>query len=364
MPGCDGPGRALSGTHTRGTLLAIVLATLAFATRGGVPAAHADVIGKDEHFGRKIETGTSRIDHFEIGSDRTRFGDLEFIGGLVVASDDPALGGMSSVRLGSDRRAFLGIEDTGFWYSGEFSRDDEGRLSGLSDFRVAPIRGRDGRPIPTKWRSDAESVAVRRNDIVVGFEREHRVDAYPLMDPQASGPLRTLPLPFPVAELRRNRGLETVAVSPEDGPLAGATVAVSELSINKAGDIYAGILDGPRRGTFFVKRQPPYAISDGDFLPDGDLLLLERGVTLASAFSVRIERIAGKDIKPGATVSGKVIFSAGLGDQIDNMEGLSVTRAADGGVYLLLVSDDNNSILQRSLFLEFRLAERAPGQVH
>ena len=184
--------------------------------------------------------------NFEIGSDRTRFGDLEFVGGLTVDSDDPALGGMSSIRLSSDRRSFLGIEDTGYWYSGEFDRDDEGRLSGISDFRVAPIRGRDGQPIATKWESDAESVAVRPKDVLVGFERDHRVDAYPLADPQASRPKGSLALPFPIAELRRNRGLETVAVSPKDGPLAGATVAVSELSINKAGDIYAGILDGPR----------------------------------------------------------------------------------------------------------------------
>ena len=320
------------------------------------PSARADAIRQDAAFGRPLTTYAQRIDRFEIGSDRTRFGDLEFVGGLTVDSDDPALGGMSSLRLGADRRSFLGVEDTGYWYSGTFSRDDDGRLSGISAFRVARIRGRDGRPIATKRESDAESLAVREKDVLVGFERDHRIDAYPLNDPQASGPRASLVLPFPVSELRLNRGLETVSVSPKDAPLSGATVAISEMSVNKAGDIYAGVLDGPRRGTFFIKRQPPYAVSDGDFLPNGDLLLLERGVTLISAFSVRIERIAGADIRPGATVSGKVIFSAGPGDQIDNMEGLSVNRGADGATYLLLVSDDNNSILQRSLFLEFRLA--------
>ncbi len=334
------------------------MATLSvFLAAASALPAHADTISRDAQFGRPLKVETERIENFQIASGKTRFGDLAFVGGLTVSSEDPALGGMSSVRLGADRRSFLGIEDNGYWYGGRFTRDDEGRLGGISDFRIAPIRGRDGRPIETKWESDAESLEVRANDVLVGFERDHRVDAYPLIDPQASGPLRSLPLPFPVAELRRNRSLETIATSPKDGPLAGATVVVSEMSLNKAGDIYAGILDGPQRGTFFVKREPPYAISDGDFLPNGDLLLLERGVTLASAFSVRIERIAGKDIRPGATVSGKVIFRAGLGDQIDNMEGLSVTRGADGGTYLLLVSDDNNSILQRSLFLEFRLVE-------
>lgn len=347
----------MPGSRTGTASRAIVLTVLALFGCLFASPGRADAISRDAHFGRQLKVHTRRIANFQIGSDRKRFGDLDFVGGLTVDSEDPALGGMSSIRLSADRRAFIGIEDTGYWYSGRFERDDEGRLSGISDFRVAPIRGRDGRPIEKKWNSDAESVEVRAKDVLVGFERNHRIDVYPLIDPQGSGARGSLTLPFPIGELRLNRGLETVAVSPTRSPLAGATVAVSEMSINKAGDIYAGILDGPMRGTFFVKREPPYAISDGDFLPDGDLLLLERGVTLASAFSVRIERISGKDIKPGATVSGKVIFRASLGDQIDNMEGLSVTQGADGYIHLLLVSDDNNSILQRSLFLEFRLVK-------
>lgn len=318
--------------------------------------AHADAISADEGFGQPIRTSTKTIDHFAIGSGQSRFGALEFVGGLEVTSDNHAFGGMSSIRLGDDRLSFIGIEDTGYWYTGAFIRHD-GRLAGISDLRLAPILGRDGQPLGTKWESDAESIAVRDDGVLVGFERDHRIDVYPLKDPQASGPIRTIPLPFPKRELRTNRSLETVAVSPKDGPLRGATVTVSEMSLNKAGDLYAGILDGPMRGAFFVHRDPPYGVSDGAFLPDGDLLLLERSLTLSLGFGVRIVRIDGSAIRPGATVTGKVIFQAGLGDQIDNLEGLSVNRGPDGGIYLLLVSDDNNSLLQRNLFLEFRLME-------
>jgi hypothetical protein len=70
---------------------------------------------------------------------------------------------------------------------------------------------------------------------------------------------------------------------------------------------------------------------------------------------VRIVRIAGGDIKPGALVDGKTIFEADAGEQIDNMEGLDAFRAADGSIHLIMVSDDNHSILQRNLMLEFRL---------
>jgi hypothetical protein len=58
-------------------------------------------------------------------------------------------------------------------------------------------------------------------------------------------------------------------------------------------------------------------------------------------------------------VDGKVIFEANSREQIDNMEGIDVFRAADGTLHLILVSDDNHSILQRSLMLEFRLSDES-----
>ena len=43
--------------------------------------------------------------------------------------------------------------------------------------------------------------------------------------------------------------------------------------------------------------------------------------------------------------------------QIDNMEGLAVHRDEAGRTILTLVSDDNYSILQRTLILQFALVE-------
>ena len=46
-----------------------------------------------------------------------------------------------------------------------------------------------------------------------------------------------------------------------------------------------------------------------------------------------------------------------MGQQIDNMEALSVHRTADGALVLTLISDDNFSQLQRTLLLQFTLAD-------
>jgi len=72
---------------------------------------------------------------------------------------------------------------------------------------------------------------------------------------------------------------------------------------------------------------------------------------------MRIRRLAQSNIKPGAVVDGSVLIEADLGYQIDNMEGIAVHRAANGDTILTLVSDDNFSAIQRTLLLQFALAQ-------
>ncbi|TIW42540.1 MAG: hypothetical protein E5V61_22940, partial [Mesorhizobium sp.] len=50
-----------------------------------------------------------------------------------------------------------------------------------------------------------------------------------------------------------------------------------------------------------------------------------------------------------------VLLEADMGYQIDNMEGLDVWTRDDGAQMVSLMSDDNHSILQRNLYLEFIL---------
>ena len=90
-------------------------------------------------------------------------------------------------------------------------------------------------------------------------------------------------------------------------------------------------------------------------LPPADLLLLERRYSLARGVAMRIRRIPLASIKPGAPIDGKPLIVADLAYQIDNMEGIAVHRNAAGETIITLVSDDNFSVLQRNLLLQFAL---------
>jgi len=112
------------------------------------------------------------------------------------------------------------------------------------------------------------------------------------------------------------------------------------------------------RGRILYEGTRPSGIADAEMAPilgaDGRPLAA-RG--WSSGLAVRMRRIALGEIKPGAVVDGPVLFDVDLGYEIDNMEGLSVHRNAGGEVVLTLISDDNFSAVQRTLLLQFTLAE-------
>jgi hypothetical protein len=164
-------------------------------------------------------------------------------------------------------------------------------------------------------------------------------------------------VPPALRALPANRGLEAMVFVPKGLPLAGTLIAVSERGLDAAGNISGFLIGGRAPGSFAVKRNSDYDITDAALLPGGDVLLLERRFSWSSGLAVRIRRIALGGIRPGALVEGPVVFAADLGYEIDNLEGLSVHRVAGGEIVLTLVSDDNFSPLQRTLLLQFTLAE-------
>lgn len=302
-----------------------------------------------------VPVKSRQISQFKVGSDKTVFGALEFIGGIEMTSVNPLFGALSAIRFLPDGQSFVAVMDTGHWVEGAVIRDDAGGLEGLSDLTVTPMTDANGEAQLEKWRVDSEGLALREGQAIVSFEQSPRIEIYPYPGFAKARPQGQMALPFPVEELRSNGGIETIAIAPKNGPLRGAAVVVSERSVDKADNLFAGILEGPMKGAFTVVRADPYSVTDGAFLPDGDLLLLERRFNFASGLGMRIRRIAAGDIRPGAVVDGDVMLEADMSYQIDNMEALDVISQPDGEIRVILVSDDNHSILERNLMLEFQL---------
>jgi hypothetical protein len=190
--------------------------------------------------------------------------------------------------------------------------------------------------------------------LYVGIERAHEILRFDYRRDGVRARGRPIALPPGVKSLPHNRGIECLAKPSKGMPLSNFLIAISERGLDAAGNII-GFLIGPGGGTFTVKRTDEFDVSDCTVTPRGDLLILERRFSWARGLAVRIRRVPLSRIAPRALIDGPNLIFADMGQQVDNMEGMAVHRAADGTLVLTLVSDDNYSSLQRTMLLQFTL---------
>ncbi|MCK1361303.1 esterase-like activity of phytase family protein [Bradyrhizobium sp. 199] len=313
-----------------------------------------------------IEVNARAIPNFEPRDRaRTRFGSLDYRSGLVLTSPYRGFGGLSGIRLDARGERFLAVSDQGGWFTGRI-RYSGRNMAGLDDVTAAPLLGAEGRPITEKrlwW--DSEAIARDGNVVYVGLERVNQILRYDFSKGGMAARGEAIAVPAGVRKLPSNKGLEALVVVPKDGdkgkdqnmPLAGSLIAFSERGLDADGNLTAFLIGGPTPGQFSVRRIEKYDISDAVLLPSGELLILERKFSWFTGVNIRIRAIPLKSIAPGALVDGPALFVADLGQEIDNMEGIDAHVTPDGETVLTLISDDNFSMLQRTLLLQFTLTE-------
>jgi hypothetical protein len=287
---------------------------------------------------------------------RRRFGQLEYRSGLVLTSSFGPFGGLSAFRIDADGETFVAMSDKGDWFTGRLTYRGK-TLTGLADVQSAPMLGIDGLPITSKKMFDTESLAVDGQTLYVGIERTHRILRFDFRNGGIAARGEEVAVPPAVRRLPFNKGLEGMVFVPKGLPLEGTLIALSERGLDAAGNLLAFLIGGPRPGQFTIRRSDGFDISDAALLPSGELLVLERKFSLLNGVGIRIRRLSLQEVAPGALVDGPSIFEADLGYEIDNMEGLDVHRTADGETVLTMISDDNFSMLQRTLLLQFTLVE-------
>jgi hypothetical protein len=286
--------------------------------------------------------------------DRRQFGGLQFRSGLQLSSPDGDFGGLSGLWRAPDGAGLVAVSDRGHWLTARLRRE-AGRLAAVDDAQLAPLLRSDGRPLNRTRSWDVEGLAITGGIALVSIERTQQVMRFDFGKEGVLARGRELPVPREFRRLPSNKGLEAIAVAPQGHPLAGAVIVVSERSGEDNQPTMGAIITGPRAGLFEVSRPGDYDITDMAFLPDGDLLLLERWFRPFRGLGMRIRRVPGQLVAPGAMLDGPVLIEADLGREIDNMEGIAIHQE-DGRTLITLVSDDNFSMLQRTILLEFELA--------
>lgn len=285
---------------------------------------------------------------------RTRFGALEFRGGLALTSKTEEFGGISALHLEPDGARFLAVTDRGSWLRGRIVYSD-GKPSGVADAEMAPILGPDGKPLGARGAYDVESLTEMDGKFYIGIERVEQILRFDIRRDGLLARGEQVAVPPDFKTLSHNKTLECLTAPPKGAPLAGNLIAITERSLDSTGNHRSFILNRDRAERFSVTRSDDFDVTGCAILPPGDLLVLERRYSPARGVAMRIRRVPLTAIKPGALVDGAPLIEADLAFQIDNMEGIAVHRNAAGETVITLVSDDNFSVVQRNLLLQFTL---------
>ncbi len=312
-----------------------------------------------------FEIRARTIDRFSPFSDQTRFGALTFIGGLDLYSSDPRFSGLSGIVLNADGRAARIVSDRGHLFDGRLDYGADGRPNGFAvkghtELRADAFQGLARREGEDDITLDAEDIAGTGGEILISVERRPDAAVIGMIRGAGDGRIRTtrrIPVPAEALALDYNRGIEAIAVAPGSSGHAGRILAIAE---RPSGAEYVWTPAWFLGGSRFEIRRRGFDITAARFLPDGDLVTLERRYTPARGVGMRLRRFAAHDLIAGARLDGEVLIEAGMASQIDNMEGLAV-HVDRGRTVLTLVSDNNANILQRTLILQFALEPASGG---
>lgn len=273
---------------------------------------------------------------------QTKIGSLEFVAGFALDSSAVEWGGYSGMVMAPDGSSLLAVSDVGHWLKLELKHDAAGRLTGVGAAVIEPLLDEAGKPLAGKEWSDAEEIARTPDGrFVVSFEHKHRVWLYDAAGDVPAGPAKPVLIPGAVRHLPENAGIEAM-VEQADGRLLLLAESDSKGWLGR----------DETWTTMGVEHTDGFEPTALAIAPGQKFLLLERRYTEADGPATRISTLALN--ADGATVTSSAIATIRLPLSVDNFEAMAMRPAPDGGQFIYLLSDDNQSDRQRTLLLQFR----------
>ncbi|MGI9407525.1 MAG: esterase-like activity of phytase family protein, partial [Hyphomicrobiaceae bacterium] len=237
-------------------------------------------------------------------------GKLMWLGGLRLSSPSSYFGGFSGLTISPDGTRIFAASDAGFWMTANLTVRD-GVPVDLTDGRIGPFRALSGRVLAKNKEVDAEAVSLAKGtldngELLVAFERIHRIGRFPVRNGEIAKPSRYLKLPSYIKGLHRNRGLEGMELL--KGRNAGAIVVFAEGRRNFDGNLRGWLMGKGKTREIFLKPINGFDITGIAALPDGGFLALERRFRWSEGVKMRIRRIHADELAAGRVLQGEVLL--------------------------------------------------------
>ncbi len=275
-----------------------------------------------------------------------KIGALTLLSAVEWRANRPDFGGFSGLELG-EGGGFVAITDKAHWARARLVLDGDGILTGIDGLEIGRLNGADGTDLMFPFTDSEALTQTADGAYLISFENKTRIGRFATL--RASE--ETLPIPPGFEALPVNGGLESVLALPD-----GRIIALAETSGDWAKGFPGWIIRGDQVSRFSLARNDWYVPTDLSLGPEGEwIYLIERRFTLIGGFGIRIRRFALTALQDAARIEPELLAEVGEPPLVENYEALATARDTSGRTILYLLSDDNFTTLQKTLFVQFRV---------
>lgn len=267
---------------------------------------------------------------------------IEPVGSYEINLDIPQLGGLSSIKINQAGKHFVSISDKGRYFEGNILRDINGAIIDISIFNDGPLLNSSGQPLAGRNTDSEAFTTTHENGFFISFESNHRIMFHESLDTAGT----FLPKHKDFKHFKANKGLEAIAAN-SSGEIFAIPEEPSEIDANFP------IYKLKDNNWSVLARFPPsgsFQVTDAVFLPDDNMLLLERDYDWGVGFKMQLRIL---NIQNDTITGQNVLFSLDSG--LHNHEGLSIWQDDSNKFFLTSISDNNFLPFVASEIREFRL---------
>jgi len=280
---------------------------------------------------------------------RVRLGAFEFRGALQLGSSHPRFGGFSALEIDPAGKRLLALSDEGAWLEARLRYDERGWLARADRGRLGALADEKGQALGGKADGDAEAFTrLPDGGYLVSFEQRLRLWRYPRpgrRHPSVATAASPFTGPAELREAPENGAIEALARLAD-----GRLLALCE-QLQSEGGLMGWVWEKGVWQRLTYVPTPELLPTDATLLPDGDLLVVERGYKRETGPRAALRRLSAAEVLPGARLEPRTLAELARPLLVDNSEGLFARRGPRGETLVYLMSDDNFSREQRTLLM-------------
>jgi hypothetical protein len=299
--------------------------------------------------------------NYPISPDRTniKYMQIQLLGSVALKSfkfDSIPVYELSGIAWDKDEQLLYAVSDEGLLYHLKPTLKDN-KLSDMEVVFATQLKDINGLALTGKY-DDSEGLALINNsngkkgdtELVISFEKKPRISRYSTIG-QKLASIKTPKYLHKKKYFRhKNKALESVAIHPKYGVITAAERPLSKYPITQQ-TIYSST---GKLWHFSASKEEASSVTGLEILPNGDALVLERAYS--SPFipiniklrRIKLEKCNDKRICETETIAN---FNGADGWLLDNFEGLAHFKNNQ----YLIVSDNNESIFQKTIFMLFEI---------